>query len=707
MKKQLLLGSALLAAIAAYPQNGRSRHGQAVKAVERINFSSVDPTPSSAATVANKDGAPVITAGTASSSVTWSKVGGSINIFGVLVATEKPLQYNDELNAVSFIHRKSPTYTAAPANNSGAILAEISTNWGASWDSTCVWSDGTNLARYPQGGIYNPPGNTNLSNAYVVVTGPNTSGSGWVGSYYASKQLGTGNYNNTASSAPNAMQFYPYATMTGSVPGHSFARYSFASTDDGKVRSLAMQTNDPDAAGTPPGDTAALLMTGSFNAGVINWSAKSFQPPLVKASDGTYQLYSEPIQAWNESGSIGYVVMIGALNTATASNRGWQPIVYKTTNNGASWALIPGIDFNSSAFAPVLNTIPIATQSNTNLVIPFFDITEGLDAAVDMNGKLHIMASLVGTYDLGNDSLAYTSSFTNWDQEKYNYLHAPGYRPYLFDFKGDGTGPWSYTLIDSMSSEAPSQVSTGNGFADNPWDIDATSGQKVTSSARYSMTRTPDGQFIVYTWAESDTAFTTNGHKWNSLPNIKARAARIGVSNGYTLSPTEINVTKPASNPNPAINGRAFFHYTSRNTSMPQCGVTTTINVPMTVSNNSNNPLTQGSANTHWYSTAKLDFSGIMCTIGLNEVAAEKMSALSLYPNPTQNSAILGVELKENASISADVYNMVGQLVKTVKAEGTIGSNSVNIDLTGVAAGVYMVKVNVNGVTTSAKLIKE
>ncbi|MGZ3921258.1 MAG: T9SS type A sorting domain-containing protein, partial [Bacteroidia bacterium] len=511
-----------------------------------------------------------------------------------------------------------------------------------------------------------------------------------------------------ASSAPNAMQFFPNTAPSGTVLGHDFSRYSFSSTDDGKVRSLGILTNDPNAAGNVPGDTALYLMTGSFNAGVFNWTGDKFQPATALQTNGTTNLYGESVMAWNEAGTIGYVVGIGALNSATLSNRGWQPIVYKTTNSGASWTMIQGIDFNSPAFAPILNPI-VATQSNTNLVIPFFNVSEGFDATVDMNGKLHIVSTVVGTYDLANDSLAFTASFTNWDGESYNYPHVAGARPYIYDFIGDGTGPWTYVTVDSMSSEEPGGTAGSNGFNDNPWDTDA-NGNKVSSGARLSLTRSTDGQFIMYSWAETDTNFTSGSHKWNSAPNLKARAARIGAGSGYTLSPTEINVTKPApgnGTPNAAINGRAFFHYTSRTTSMPLCGATTTINVPTSVSNNPSTPLTQASNNTHWYSTAKLDFSGIACPVGINENAASQISGLSMYPNPTQNVATLGVDLKQNGPIAISVYNMVGQLVTSTKTEGTIGNNQVNVDLTGLASGIYMVKVNVNGVNTTAKLIKE
>lgn len=715
MKKQLLVGSALLAAITAFSQNGRVKPSPsgAIKGIEdamlkRSGVENANQTTLPQQT--SKDGnitTPEIAAGTLSTSATWQKFAGSANIYGVLVSSSKPLQFNPALNAVSFIHRKSASYNALPASNSGAVIAEISTDWGATWDSTCVWSNATQFARYPQGGIYNPPGNTNINNAYIVVSGPATGGSGWLGSYYASKQLGSANYNNTASSATGAQQFFPNSAPTGTVLGHDHSRYSFTSTDDGKVRSLAALTNDPSGAGTLPGDTAALLMTGSFNAGIFTWTADKFQPNFVKASNGSVHFSGQPYMAWNQNGTIGYVVLIGALNSATLSNRGYQPVIYKTTNSGASWAMIQGIDFNSTAMTPIKNPLP-TTQTYTNLEVPYFNSGEGIDITVDVNNKLHIVSTIVGTYDIGNDSLGYTYLFTHPDGENYRWPHEPGFRPYIYDFIGDGTSAWTYQTIDSLSSEVPSSVLGGNGYGDNPWDADATTNNKVSSSTRIQLSRTPDGKFIVYTFAESDTAFTNLQHKWNSLPNIKARAMRVDITTGITtLSPTEINVTKPATGNgtvNPGVNARAMFHYTSPTASV-LCGPSTTITVPMTVTNS--NPYSQLGNNGHWYSSAKLDFAGIMCPVGVNESAASNLANASLYPNPAQHNATVGIELKDNSTVMVKIYNTIGQVVRTVKAEGIIGENNINLNLEGLPAGIYLVNIKAAGLTSTKKLIIE
>jgi hypothetical protein len=204
MKKQLLLGSALLAAISAFPQNGRIKQkpvgieniAKQIAAKFAIDVDDAAPAKLSQPIGPVQNTFPAESAASMPpSTINWKLLTGSMNIYGMLVSQTRPLQYNDNVNAVSFIHRKSASYTAAPANNSGGIVAMISSNWGNTFDSTCIWANATDAGRYPQGGIYSAPGNTNIANAYVVGTGPTVAGSGFSGNFYASKQLNA--FNNT------------------------------------------------------------------------------------------------------------------------------------------------------------------------------------------------------------------------------------------------------------------------------------------------------------------------------------------------------------------------------------------------------------------------------------------------------------------------------------------------------------------------------
>jgi hypothetical protein len=711
MKKQILLGSFLLTAISAFSQNEQIKPkptgliNSKIIAASKFDDTGIIPQVISAIPNADNTNRPQANSASKTTSAnTWNNFTSSMNIYGSVIGYCKPLQWNDELNAVTFVHRKSPTYPTTGSSSlteSGSIVAMISLDCGASWDSTLVYADVTNRGRYPQGAIYNPPSNTNINNAYIVADGPVTLGSGWVGNFYASKQLGSANYNSIISAVPNAVQYFASAgPYTPNLGKHDFSAYSFTSTDDGKVRSLATIASDINNT-TAGRDTAVMLVTGTFNNGVFDWAGTAIYPPTtVNSSDGERQWVARPMMAWNESGTIGYIVTIGSRVGATGSNVGFQPIVFKTINGGASWSLEPGIDFNNSAFKDVKRPI-VSVATDSTLQVPFFNWIEGMDCTVDANNKLHIFSTIIGTASNHPDSTGFITSFGT---EGYRWPHKPGYQPYLYDFIYDGTSTspgWSHITVDSMSSEGPSDLTTGKGYNDNPWDSDPTmSNAKVRIDSRLQMSRTPDGKYLVYSWAESDTTFTNLGKKWNNIPDIKARV--MDVTTGLTNT-VEINVTR---NDIGQISGHAMYHFISPKCKLMSDGgnpVGPVLNIPMTISNSS--PYRQASTNKHWYSCTTLDFRYL--TVGIAENNLNSTNNSFIYPNPAKNNATLNINLATNSKIQVEILNTIGQVVKTTKAEGQSGTNSVNIDLGGLSSGIYLVNVKVDNAASTRKLIVE
>ena len=709
MKKHVLIGSVLLAAMSTYSQNSnklkptglintkilaQTKFG--VESQPSLNASPVKPT----ALNSNSGSKSLNT-----SAINWQVISSSMNIYGVIIPYVKPLQWNDELNAVSFVHRKSPTYafSTPPAQTAatGGIVALVSTNCGASWDSTALFTNNTYWSRYPSGAIYNPTGNTSISNAYIVAAGPSTGSSAtppWIGNYYVSKSLAS--YNNTPGSGTVIPLAGPYPP---NVPSrHDFSAYGFTATDDGKMRVLAGITDDVSGL-----DTAVMLMTGTFNSGTstFDWAGRIFDPPTTVApSDNSENWVSRPMMAWNETGKVGYVVVMGQRLGATVSNVGNQPIVYKTTDFGVTWSLENGINFNGPAYNDV--KYGLWATSGGGDTIPHFWWAEGMDLAVDVNNKLHIFSSILGHASGDPDSLNYINQ---WTTEKYLWPHVPGTRPFLWDFVYDGdnvTPSWSHMLIDSMSSESPSGLSTGAGYQDNPWDMDpSTSNQKVRIDARLQMSRTPDGKHLLYTWAESDTAFTDAQKKWNALPNIKARLYDV-LNND--LSVTEIDLTSGATGD---VASRAMYHHVSPKFKLvSETPTKLNVDVPVTVSNS--NPYSQLTQNLHWYSCAGMEFDrGTIVTptviTGVAENNVNSVNNSYIYPNPTNGNAVVSVYLANSSKVQLQVMNTIGQVVKTAAVQGQAGANTINIDLGGLASGIYLVNVKVDNARSTKKLIIE
>lgn len=92
------------------------------------------------------------------------------------------------------------------------------------------------------------------------------------------------------------------------------------------------------------------------------------------------------------------------------------------------------------------------------------------------------------------------------------------------------------------------------------------------------------------------------------------------------------------------------------------------------------------------------DFYDDSCTgviLGLNDTAGSA-SALTIYPNPVKD--ILNIKTSDKI-LAAQIYNLNGQLVTTF--------NSDTSNVSGLAKGVYLVKVTTDKGIVSKKIIKE
>ena len=83
--------------------------------------------------------------------------------------------------------------------------------------------------------------------------------------------------------------------------------------------------------------------------------------------------------------------------------------------------------------------------------------------------------------------------------------------------------------------------------------------------------------------------------------------------------------------------------------------------------------------------------------LGLNDL---DVASLKVYPNPT--SDILNVSYKESID-KLEVYSMLGQIVKTEKGF----DREVSVDLSGLSAGTYMIKIYVGQHSQLVKVVKK
>lgn len=100
-------------------------------------------------------------------------------------------------------------------------------------------------------------------------------------------------------------------------------------------------------------------------------------------------------------------------------------------------------------------------------------------------------------------------------------------------------------------------------------------------------------------------------------------------------------------------------------------------------------------------------FQAAVGTEGIN-VGVEQpelISRFDLVPNPAQSQANLYFSIEETKDLNIDLFNNMGQLVSSVANQSfAAGEHTVNINLSGVAAGVYFVRIMGDGIATTKRL---
>jgi hypothetical protein len=91
--------------------------------------------------------------------------------------------------------------------------------------------------------------------------------------------------------------------------------------------------------------------------------------------------------------------------------------------------------------------------------------------------------------------------------------------------------------------------------------------------------------------------------------------------------------------------------------------------------------------------------------IGINEIANSNFN-LTVSPNPAEERTEINYELIADGKLSIQLFNIEGQLVKTIADENqTKGKHTVLFDKTGIASGNYLLKLNSNNSIETKKVI--
>jgi hypothetical protein len=589
---------------------------------------------------------------------TW--VGSSINAYTLLIAQQRGLWYDKNLNAIMMDYRGNQGTTAYPKMaflNGNSVANSYSLDQGATWvkKTGIMGVTGVTACRYPSGVISNPDGNTDINNSYAVMAGPATDGSAWVSSYYGSiKYDGT---NADLQTVPQSMG--------------ELLRQGMTATEDGKVHFCGDGYTDD--------YLSSILMIKNgvmdFSTGIIDWTPIEISLDDIiarKAVDNTLiTFFGDAHMAWNNDGSVGYVMVRGS-DVRAADPTSWIPIFFKTVDGGESWNQLPYFDY--STLTEITDWIlPVAGE--TDIYKPMFT---DFALTVDNNNLPHLFAQIRGAASDDIDSLTYIWTYgTDAYDADCNFFE-------VWPTNASMTTWQAFHIDTCWSDDLTTTVS---------WYTSSTG--NVTWDHRMQASRSYDGTRVYCTWTDSDYKFWGT-KKYNLNPDLFA-FGRCMNSNS-TFGPTNMTYFTDAF-------GISFFHFTSPIAMIPSTAdPLSTESIPVRISDIQSTGLNADNPTYHIYVKGidvQLDciYDG---TNDMNPVA----KFTQCYPNPSNGSSYVDLSLDKNSRVNLVITNVAGQTVSTVNY-GMVnkGSRQLKIDNSILGSGVYFCTFTVGDQKYTSKMI--
>jgi hypothetical protein len=660
MKKLLLLGLAMSIGFLTYAQQVKVKSN--VKSSKMITSQmSVDPIMKSPTLTQSTYVHPVADGTKSTNDLTILTLGTSNNglSYGYGGGNRTILWADDNLNTVINMHRMGPP-ASPPPSYTGYLGIDRSTDLGASFTNNIEVYSATKIAvgqtyysdaaRYPQGAIYNPFGNTDPANAYATYFAPcldrTNDATGWGG--YA---LGVANLMDNADSSKLNISSRPADGVYQYIP-------------DG----LTVCQNSGDMWGV---DLNSNWSSGSFvyggglivTHGVFDAAAKKYDYTQSQIEVSGYNPCNNKI-AFAPDGLTGWIVALGDLDPSIDSS--FYPILFKTTDGGLTWSdpievILSGPD-GVSAVLNYLTDAQIATIYADPVPardeIPYTTAFD-CDIVVDANGNPHI-AVIVGP----TGSSGYSIS-------------TPAYIPGVFDITTfDGGTSWVGQWIKNVKTFRHTFV----GASPAP-----------TEDNRIQASTTMDGSKLFISWIE--TVYPDPTVTDNDLPDIFT----VGIDPIHNFYTDTVNVTEFSDAWLAAFCANAS-HYVFTDDGK----YTIPFSYEVLTGGSLDNAVTYKYISN--FSFVEADFTNV--GIGDNKKPVSNFTISPAYPNPTSGLSVVKVNLDKASNLSLTVYNLTGQKVsETSRGNVATGAHDLTIDCSGLNAGVYFYTVKAGDSSITRKLV--
>lgn len=590
-------------------------------------------------------------------------MGRSVNPYTLISGSRNNLWANPILNSITMVRRGGPGDQGGSGGVGNNIFYDLSTNGGRNWtigkgplyDPSQVPGNPPANARYPQGGILNPAGNTNPNNAYQVTFAATTNGTDWNGMGFAAGRMDAANSNRTQGWLDQNGDAKRYITE------------AMAILPNGTVYLL-----DPER-GNLPGSaeyTGELVVykgevNNQGNFGVVT---TKIPQPLANFSSASI--------AFDPTGQVGYMTLIGHDNSVV-NDEVFHPIVLKTTDGGNSWGEPQSININDD---PMLQAVRDSLFGNeedfdNGTFRMQYSTSFDFDITVDRYKNLHILVGvLVAGWEDGTNNASYSVQ------------------------AGNGQVMWDI-IVRETGEVVPVFLGRTQTFRGCFYCGDASA--EFTEDNRPQTSRNWDGSKIVFAWFDTDTNLfqPQNPAQPNSAPDL--HMAGINLTNVPGRYATDVNVTGPSPFVGSAILGNVSPYAFNLSGD--------SIFVPLSYA--ILDELSDVAPIKHIYNTCfRLDPSRFTLPLPFqveNKVDELRTNTSVFFPNPSTGSGTFRILTSTAQVVDVKLMNVLGQEVYSTKLNTVAGAKEFPVDFGSLPKGVYTFNMKGNSINKSGGIVIE